>query len=791
MPLVPSPLPPAARRARRLAWAALLWERAAPLWTPVALAGLAVLALAAAGVLQPLPVPLHVARAGRRRAAAAWLTFRAARRFRLPTGEDARRRAEADSGMRHAPLASLDDEPAGGDGDLWALHRERAATAAAAARGRRPRAGLAAADPYALRFALPLLLFASLWMAEDAGQRRLQTAFRPDLKADLLPLTVEAWATPPPYTGRPPQPLPPGGGAVALPAGSEIALTVLGAASAPALDSVGGAGFSRSAPGVHVARLVVTRSGDLTIRRGGPLARWTVTALPDAPPSIAFAAPPLRGEGDRLTVVHHADDDHGVVEVRLRLRRGLRILERPLEAPATGGEPQATAVDLTATRFAGQTVRATLIAVDAAGQKARSASLRVAIPERVYTDPAALAVAEAARLLRRERRFYALKRRPPPDPETRAQARLMATLGPYYALHDAPPGVRAAAAGASRLLEDDGVPDPVAAAGLTWTLRKLAGAQNLRAARALAPELIAVAERIEQGPAGSAEAALRQAQRRLREAVARRAPPAEIARLLDEVRAAMAAYIAALQQASPPPGGSGGGGEVTSAELDALWRAVEDALARGETEKAMAMMDAIARLLASLQAGGAGQGEGSGPGGGSPLDPLQDRQRALGDETFGAAQGDDGRDPDALAREQAALAERTRRARTGARGEAGERLGEAAAAMAEAAEALDRYDLDEAVRAQRRAQGALAEGARAMDGGRAAGGLLDQALGEADPLGRRAGNAGLVGGEGVAATPDDPAASAREALDAIRARAADRGRPEAELRYLERLLERF
>ena len=45
-------------------------------------------------------------------------------------------------------------------------------------------------------------------------------------------------------------------------------------------------------------------------------------------------------------------------------------------------------------------------------------------------------------------------------------------------------------------------------------------------------------------------------------------------------------------------------------------------------------------------------------------------------------------------------------------------------------------------------------------------------------------------GEG-ATVADDPRVTARQALDAIRARAADRGRPEAELRYLERLLERF
>jgi hypothetical protein len=790
MNVVPSALPLAARHARLLARAALLWERAAPLWTPAALAYLAVLALAAAGVLQPLPVPLHAAVLASALALAAMFTVRAARRFRLPSREDARRRAEADSGLRHAPLASLDDTPAGGDRALWAEHQRQAEAAAVAARGRRPKAGLAAADPFALRFALPLLLALGLWSAGESGSRRLQTAFRPDLKADALPLQLEAWATPPAYTGRPPQPLPPEGGAVALPSGSAVTLTLRGAAGAPGLGGLG-TRFAETAPKVHVAKLIVTRSGPLTVRRGGVLARWPIEAIPDAPPTIAFAAPPSRGDRDTLAVVHRAQDDYGVAEVRIRLRSGLRTIERPLDAPATNGEPQASAVDLTATPFAGRTVRAVLVAVDAAGQTATSESLKVDIPERVYDEPSARAVAEAARQLRRERSRYAWLRRAPPDPETRAQARLMATLGPYYALHAAPTGVKDAAATAMRLLDDRAVPDPVAAAGLTWTLRRLAGAQSLRAAKALAPELIAVAERIERGPTGSADEVLRQAQRRLREAVARGAPPEEIARLLEEVRAAMAAYVAALAQGGPSPGEQAAGGSVTGAELDALWRAVEEALARGETEKAMAMMDAIANLLASLQPGGSSEGSGGGQAGGGPLGPLQERQRALGDETFGATQGDDSRDPEAMAQEQAALAGRARQAAGATRGEAGARLREAAAAMQDAAGALQTYDLDGAVRAQRRADAALAEGARAMDAARGAGELLDQAMGEADPLGRRGSGSGLADGEGVAATPDDPAASAREALDAIRARAADRGRPEAELRYLERLLERF
>ncbi len=776
------------QRAVALARAALFWERAAPVWAPPALALLAVVTAAALGLLQPLPIPLHAGLVAAVLGAGAFAAWPGLRRFQLPTLDEGRRRAERDAGLDHAPLTAVEDRAETGDAELWAAHLRRAEADAERARGRRPRAGLAAADPFALRFALPLLLAFGVWAEPEGLGRRLETAIRPDLKADALPLRLEAWAAPPAYTGRPPQPLPPGGGTVSLPKGSILTLTVRGAAGPPVLEHQGGSRFEPQAERVHMAKLSVDRSGALVIRRGGALGRWALNATPDKPPSIAFAAPPARGERDALALLYRARDDYGVSSVRLRLSSGLRTLERPVEVPASPEEPQATALDLTDTPFAGKTVSAVLIATDAAGQEARSRGARIKLPVRTWRDPAARELAQAADALRREWRPYAVLRRPAPEPENVPDARLQMTLGPYYALHDAPPAVRGAAATAQELLVGAGpaLRDPLAAAALTWALRRLAGAQTLRAAKALAPDLLAVADRLERGPASSAEEGLRAAQQRLREAIARGAPPEDIARLLDEVRQAMAAYLAALQRAPAPSGEQPQGGTITAADLDALWRAVEEAAARGDAEHAMALMDAIARLLASIQPGQGQGGEGQGAGG-RAFAQLQDQQRALGDETFGLGQGEGGRDPDALAAAQSALAKQTRRS---ARGAAAQPLNAAAAAMDEAAAALRFYDVTGAARAQRRAQAALTEAAQAADPNRNARSLMDRALGEADPLGRRASGGDVVQGDG-SAQADAPAQTAREALDAIRARAADRSRPEEELRYLERLLERF
>ena len=75
--------------------------------------------------------------------------------------------------------------------------------------------------------------------------------------------------------------------------------------------------------------------------------------------------------------------------------------------------------------------------------------------------------------------------------------------------------------------------------------------------------------------------------------------------------------------------------------------------------------------------------------------------------------------------------------------------------------------------------------------------LKREAMGDAgqaqrrDPLGRDAGNIGRLGTDEQMLGTEDVYRRARDLLDEIRRRAGDRERPEAELEYLRRLLERF
>ena len=203
------------------------------------------------------------------------------------------------------------------------------------------------------------------------------------------------------------------------------------------------------------------------------------------------------------------------------------------------------------------------------------------------------------------------------------------------------------------------------------------------------------------------------------------------------------------------------------------------------------------------RSGGEGRGEshdgqqGQGGQGGE--------QQGQGGE--GQQQAEDGQGADgSLAERQEALRRELERQRQGLPqlgGEAGEAardaLERAGRAMEGAEEALRNDDLAGAIDNQAEAMEALREGMRNMGeamaeqqnpGGQGdAEGQPGQA--QADPLGREAGQGRQVGTQDNLLQGEDVYRRARELLDEIRKRSGEGERPDVELDYLKRLLERF
>ncbi|TPG56962.1 DUF4175 family protein [Roseomonas nepalensis] len=402
--------PEAGRALRRLgrlrarARAALFWEALWPrLWPVLGVVGV-FLVLALSGVfllLHPLP---HLVLIAVLITALIVAALRGLRGLALPDEPAADRRLERASGLPHRPLATLHDRPAGGDAAalaLWQVHQAREAARIRALRAGAPRPGLPARDPRALRIGLAVALVAALVAAGPEAPERLRRALWPDAPAAApgLAARLEAWVTPPAYTGAAPLFLDPAGGAVTVPAGSRLRAALSGGAGAPELlrDGEPAAPFQALGPGSHSAELPLDAAGRIAVRQSGrEVAAWSVAVQADAPPRIAFAEPPApaaRGLATRLP--WRAEDDWGVASAGAEMRLAARPDAPPLalDLPLPPGAPKAprgvAQPDLSAHPWAGLPVRVTLLARDGAGQEGRSEEAGLTLPERAFNHPVA------------------------------------------------------------------------------------------------------------------------------------------------------------------------------------------------------------------------------------------------------------------------------------------------------------------------------------------------------------------------------------------------------------------
>ena len=131
------------------------------------------------------------------------------RTLRLPNPYDIDRRLERENALPHAPITAQDDRLPEGTGDrfsqaLWHEHQRRMAQSVEGVHGASARTGIPARDPYALRAAAALLLVTSFAWSYGTTGGRLSDAFRSHDAAEAIPPRIDAWVTPPSYTGMAP-----------------------------------------------------------------------------------------------------------------------------------------------------------------------------------------------------------------------------------------------------------------------------------------------------------------------------------------------------------------------------------------------------------------------------------------------------------------------------------------------------------------------------------------------------------------------------------------------------------
>jgi uncharacterized protein (TIGR02302 family) len=779
--------PGSAERYVTLARLALLWERIWPaLWPAAGIAGLYLIA-ALLGAFDHVPVSLIGLVQAFTLALIGLVAYENFRGLHLPSWVEGARRVERDSALAHRPISEHGDTLAAGIGDagaeaLWRLHLKQLLARVANLRVARPASGLPARDPHALRFVLLLLLVGGFLVAGSDWSRRLEMALAPNATGGMSSAGIDAWIDPPAYTGLPPIYLARGETRIiAVPVGSELEVRVHDASAKPhfAIDAADDVPAFTGRHHEYGARYRIAASGGLRVRTDGrTIGDWTIKAIPDAPPAIAFAQPPSSTAHQAVKFAFTAGDDYGVASVRALIRpvltKGKKGATLSVDLPLAASDKtisQTIYRDLTENPFAGLDVTITLEARDAIGQVGTSRAVAFRLPARIFTNPLARALVE-------QRQTLAVAA---PDARERVEETLDAlSIAPQIFYKD----------------------QNTAYLAQRTIFRTLTNAKNEADIARVEDLLWQTALSLDQAGLANAAEELRRLQQMLAQALAQGAPQDTIDALLQRYRQALQHYLQMLAQSSQPANPSAGGQamNISPDDLEKLLKAIEQAAQSGSRQSAAEMLSMLQSLLENLHMT---QGAGGG-GAGSPADKamsdaiqglsdLMGRQRELLDKTYRQQQGaGDPKDGGAkgLAQQQGKLKDDLDKALKGLGGQkAPDSLGHAGHAMGSALDQLGQNSLEGAGQAQkdaledlRNGTGDLARKLMAQQGN-------GQQGSNEDPLGRQ--GRGFSTGDGVKVPDQSTLARARNILQELRKRAAEQGRPKRELDYIDRLLKQF
>ena len=832
-------------RTRATTHATMILERAWPLALPLLVIASLFLSLSWLGVFRLLP---DVARFGL--LALLGLAFLALlvplRRYRSPTADEVDRRLEGFNRLAHTPLLVQSDQPTGAEDGfsraLWREHQKRMAARLGELGADLPRTSVPARDPWGLRVAAALLLVSAFAFSFGPLGGRLGDGFRAGAVAAPLAPRIDAWVTPPVYTGRPPIFLSAAAAAapvapvLTVPQGSDVVVRVHGGSGEERLVFTDTAGLAREMPPAATtgddkpaAATSPSRKFAGKLEADGILAlttgkaeveSWAFSVIADKPPSIRFVDEPKRAANGALELRYEISDDYGAASARSefvldepqddRARPLYAAPEMPLTLPRRSGKDKAAKVtrELTEHVWAGSTVRVTLKAADDAGQQAVSETKTFRLPERPFTNPLARAVVEW-------RKIFALDANQVPR-----------VLGLIDAV---------------TLRPEDTFENDASFLGIMSARTRLTMAHTDEQLREVADYLWEIALRIEDGALSSAEKRLRQAQEALKQALENGASDEEIDGLMAELREAMNEFMRELAERSQqnpndaqpmPPNAQ----ELRQSDLQKMMDQIENLAKSGNRDKAQELLAELQEMMNNLQTARRQPGQqGQQSEMRQQMDKLGElmrRQQEMMNETFrmdqrqrgeqgkpgeNGEQGQQGQQgegqqgspmtpeefAEAMKRMQQGQGqlqqdlEALTKALEGMGVQPGEGFGEAGEAMGEAKGALGEGQGDRAVGQQGRALEALRQGAQDMmsqmqamqgdEGGNQEGGRQQNS--DRDPLGRPRATSGPDFGDSVQVPDEIDVQRARQILEAIRKRLGNALSPELERSYLERLLE--
>ncbi|MDX8435373.1 TIGR02302 family protein [Mesorhizobium abyssinicae] len=832
----------------------MLVERGWPLLLPLLVLASLFLSISWLGLFPLLPdvarIGVLIVFAGAALAALYPLRF-----FRWPSAAEIDRRIEAANELLHSPVQVQTDRPSGHESifsqALWREHQKRMAERLGSLGADRPRARVPERDRWGLRAVAALLLVTAFAFSFGPSGGRVSDGFVARAARDAVPPRIDAWVTPPAYTGKPPLFLTADAKQAAatftVPQGSDVSLRVTGGSGEETLSFADKDGNARAidpaapqaakpvataAPKVRQFTGKLTGDGTLTLKSGeDDLGRWAFAVIPDKPPTIRFAGEPKRAVNGAFELNYQIDDDYGAASAKAEFALADTQApnahplygppDMPLALPRRGGKGNAakTSKDLTEHVWSGGSIKLTLTATDDAGHTATSETKTLVMPERPFANPLARAVIEQRRML---------------GLDANSKPRVLELID------------------AITLRPEDTFDNMAHYLAIMSARSRLKMADNDDQLRNVVSYLWEIALGIEEGNLSAAERRLRQAQQALQDAINRGASDEEIDKAMKELREAMNQFLQEFaeraKQNPNAPQMQQNGQELRQSDIERMMDEIENLAKSGDRDRAQQLLSQLQDMMNNLQAGRQQQGGEQDSEMRQQMDKLGEimrRQQEMMNDTFrmdqmqrgqrqrsenrdeqlgenGGGQDEDrpgpGQDRDPLARPkpmtpqefadalkqlqegQGKLQNDLEQLKKGLEGmgmEPNEGFGEAGKSMGNAEQALGEGEGDQAVGHQGRALEALRRGAKDMmkqlqamqgdQGGSEQGGRQQDA--DRDPLGRPRATRGPDDGNSVKVPDEIDVQRARQILEAIRKRLGNALSPDIERSYLERLLE--
>ncbi|MBZ9857776.1 TIGR02302 family protein [Mesorhizobium sp. CA13] len=568
--------------------------------------------------------------------------------FRMPGGAEIDRRIEAANHLLHHPVQTQTDRPSGRESSfsqaLWREHQKRMADRLDSLGADVPRTRVPERDPWGLRAVAALLLVTAFAFSFGPTGGRVADAFSARDAHDAVPPRIDAWVTPPAYTGKPPIFLTADANQAApafhVPEGSDVSLRVTGGTGEETLayadkngnaraidpaDPQAAAAKPAASPAAQskVRQFIgkLTSDGTLTLKSGeDELGRWAFAVIPDKPPQIRFVGEPKRAVNGAFELNYQIDDDYGAANAKAVFALAdpqvpdARPLygppDMPLTLPRRGGKANAarTSKDLTEHVWAGAEIKLTLVATDDAGHTASSETKTLVMPERPFSNPLARAVIE-------QRRLLAL--------DANAKPRVLDLMD------------------AITLRPEDTFDNMSHYLAIMSARSRLKMADSDDQLRNEVSYLWEIALGIEEGNLSAAEKRLRQAQQALQDAIKNGASDAEIEKAMKELREAMNQFLQEFaeraKQNPNAPQMQQNGQELRQSDIDRMMDQIENLAKSGDRDKAQQLLSQLQDMMNNLQAGRQQQGGQQDSQMRQQMDKLGDilrRQQEMMNDTF-------------------------------------------------------------------------------------------------------------------------------------------------------------